>query len=159
MVGYHNAGVGGGVQQWRQEFAHLDLPPGKYLVFGKVQIAIGSAASDPLGTAYQAILEVGGVKDEVIGSLRYDTDDPGSRFEAIALNVAAENNSPLRASLLINATDSDRLYVWEPRLSAIQLEELHVTAERNERGAIGQQRMDIDLLTTLAAAGEQRVAT
>jgi hypothetical protein len=153
MKGFHYTGNGGVISHWKQVFAQLDLPPGKYIVFAKAHIAIGST-SDPTHRGYEAILEAGSARDSQLGSLKYDPDDPGSRYESIALNVAFESSrEPARATLVVNATGFNRLYAWYPRLSAIQLDELDIQTEGKELDDKKQQSLESDLLASSAHTG------
>ncbi|MEP7293858.1 MAG: hypothetical protein ABI835_18870, partial [Chloroflexota bacterium] len=126
----HYTGVGGYVTKSNQVFAQVELPTGMYIVFAKAHIAISSRSplsQGSLGLAYEARLEMGNMRDSLIGSLQYN-DEPGSRYESIALNVAGEISGPVRARLIITPVYKDELLVWEPRLSAIRVSELTVTS-------------------------------
>jgi hypothetical protein len=129
MDGFHYTGDGGFVSKDKQVFAELILPPGMYMIFAKANIAVSSRDNDQpnITRAYEARVEMGNIDDSLIGGLRYDTDDPGSRYESINLNIAGEIADRTRVKLMfsrgLNTVD---LIVSEPRLSAIRLESLEI---------------------------------
>ncbi len=132
MDGFHYSGIGGEVTQFDQVMGSLDLPPGHYIVFASGHVAIGSSYQSDAALAYRVALRLAGEENELIAGLRYAWDDPGSRIESFALNLAAELTAPATVQLAaLNApeTASANLYVLYPRISAIQLDNVTISAE------------------------------
>jgi hypothetical protein len=153
MQGFHVVGTGGQVRSFNQVFAEVELPPGKYIVFAKATVAIGSNSTSPLGEAFEAALEIPGVKDTYLAGLRYDSDDPGSRSESVALNIAAEFGTPLTAKLIVWARPDRGVYVWNPRLSAIQLDNISNQGEPQAVDERDRDELESYLLGASALSG------
>jgi hypothetical protein len=155
MKGYHYAGVGGEVRHpGEQVFAELLLSPGKYIVFANVECAIGSSSG--ANGAYTVRLKIeGAIKNEWIGGLQYDLNDPGSRNESIALSAAVdEEEGPFPVTLVVqNALYSGAMYAWNPRLSAIQLDDLEVVEGDKDRSDSERQALESQLIAGSAHSG------
>ncbi|MEO8607192.1 MAG: hypothetical protein ABI690_04890 [Chloroflexota bacterium] len=141
MEGFHFTAPGGFVTRDKQVFAELVLPPGMYFIFGKANIAVSSNVGDMprITRAYEARLEMGSIDDSLIGGLLYNSDDPGSRYESIALNIAGEIRIETNVKLMFSrGLDTRDLIVSEPRLSVIAVTSLQISTEipveqKNER--------------------------
>ena len=134
MNGFHYSASGGPITKHDQLLGELELPAGKYLVSAKLMVAISSRSPELFPNAspvYQARLTFGGDEDIHIGGLVYRDGDPGSRVESVALQVAAEVKQPSRVKLLMLGYPTGVVLAWYPRLSAVQVDEIHIS--RNEQ--------------------------
>jgi hypothetical protein len=128
MKGYYGTGTGGPLGSGEQVVSELVLPKGKYLIFAKATAAISSRApsvTPAADAAYQARLVASTSEDSYIGGLRYDGSDPGSRMESVALQIGVDTPGT-KVSLRFLATVPDIVLVWNPSISAIEVDDLVV---------------------------------
>ncbi len=157
MEGFHVAGEGGLIKKWRQVICEVTLEPGKYIVFAKGRATITTKSGYTLGegwavnlpATFEAALEFGQFRDSYLGQLVGDSDNPGNRFESFALNLAGEVDQRTKARLVISSDANDRLFVFEPRISAIQVSELRI----GSGGWLGGSIWDIRKIAFAALAG------
>jgi hypothetical protein len=108
------------------------------MVFATAEIGIASTSGGH-EVAYRARLELGNIRNDLIGSLKFDFDDPGSRYESIALSVAGEFATDTGVGFLIFAVEDNVLVVNEPRLSVLGLGELQIIEDSRERDEIDEK--------------------
>lgn len=135
MEGFYYTNEGGKVNGLDQVVGELFLPAGSYIVLAKAHMAVASSPNyqpDTFSTAYRALLQFGGDEDEIIAGLKWDYDDPGSRHESVVLNVAAVTEKDSHARLLVSSTVDNKLLCFRPRISAFQLDALHISTSARE---------------------------
>jgi hypothetical protein len=134
MKGFHYAGMGGKIHEFNQVFGEIELDPGAYIVMAKATAAIVTKTDYGVSTGwpdnpevwFQAKLEFAAIEDEYLGALQGDSDNPGDRRESLTLNLAGEIGRRTRARLRFSAGRPDLIWVHQPRISAIRVDELKV---------------------------------
>jgi hypothetical protein len=134
--------------------AGAKLPPGKYMVFANAHIGIAST-SPAREVAYRARLALGNIHNDLIGSLKFDFDDPGSRYESIALSVAGQFDADTFVGLSFFATSDNVLVVNEPRVSVLGLGDLQIIVDRRDYDETDERFY----IYSIALAGAPTIAT